>query len=540
MAALTCFAALLFAVCTQGFVLPEHEQFAFLGNEKVGANNEDFATPEAQQQIPKKIAIIGSGITGAVAALRLYEGFRLRTPADEIPVITVLERNPIIGGRITQAYAYNNPLLPVDSCAATFSIRDSCIASSATSVGLLIQPLGLNQPQAGVAVWDGEKIVGLVEETGFRSPNLWSFFRKMRWYNRYGNTPWEFQNEVLRVRLEFDQLLPPSVIGNGQVPVVQTNLSQVLINAGLKGYEQDSLCAANEGVELKIPPGKKANRFYQEVAIAGEIERFFDDVTVLNVLELYLGFEEANLISIEGGNLRLIERLLKLSSLDVRVESEVQKIERVGTGLEVTVVPSNDVPPYIENFDAVVLTTSLELANLTIEPPLGDIPGLKQKYENSFITHFTTGSLLNASYFNLTRLEPQNILTTANDGDAGIVPAFYSLTLLRQIVHPEDPTKVENLYKLVSRDEVLFEEIVKYLKADSKEQPISWIDRQPLPRSVPVLDPSEGSCRSVLEQIEIAPGLYYAGGGEQVIASAEFGCRMGLNAANLVLAGGQR
>lgn len=37
-----------------------------------------------------------------------------------------------------------------------------------------------------------------------------------------------------------------------------------------------------------------------------------------------------------------------------------------------------------------------------------------------------------------------------------------------------------------------------------------------------------------MENFEIAPNIFYAGGGEQVNTSAEFGCRMKRNAAVLI------
>jgi hypothetical protein len=123
---------------------------------------------------------------------------------------------------------------------------------------------------------------------------------------------------------------------------------------------------------------------------------------------------------------------------------------------------------------------------------------------------------------------PQDILTNiASDHP----PSFFSLKLLKELANPDNPGQLENLYKLVTREEVPLADIEQYLEHPE----ITWIDRQPLPQSVPVLKDDGDKCRSFLEKIEILPGLYYAGGGEQVVASAEFGCRMGANAADLVL-----
>lgn len=520
---------LWFSVFATSFVLPSAEQIAWLDVESPSLTPTDAKADSGTQDIPKKIAVIGSGISGATAALRLHEGFRTQAPLGQQPLITVFEKRPSVGGRFTLTYAYNDPRYPVDTCAATFAIRDSCIATAAMSVGLLTEPFNLQNPDAGVAIWNGTHIVAPVEEAGFRNPLTWTLFRKLNWYQRYNDTPSQFQGIVQNVRGRFDQLLPPSTFDNAPVQLF-TNLSEQLDRAQLTGYEQTFVCAAGKGIKFTYPDLDKARRFAREVVAAGERERFFDDAARLSVLDFHLGYEAANRLFISGGNKRLPERLLRLATDDVRTESYVQKIERLGrSGLELTVVPSNEGIPYVEAFDAVVLATSLDLANLTIEPPLPDLPGLRQDYEDSFITHFTTSSLLNGAYFGVKDSMPQNILTV--DG-----APFFSLTLLRQIPNPNRNNEMQNLFKLISREEIQLEQIEKYL-TDSDDRPvITWIDRQPLQQTVPVLpDPHEKGCMSVLEQIEIAPNLYYAGGGEQIIASAEFGCRMGLNAANLVL-----
>ena len=63
----------------------------------------------------KNIAIVGSGITGAVAAYTIAEGYRSLGLPDQQPCITVLERNPIVGGRITEAYIKDDPKRPIDT-----------------------------------------------------------------------------------------------------------------------------------------------------------------------------------------------------------------------------------------------------------------------------------------------------------------------------------------------------------------------------------------------------------------------------------------
>ena len=55
---------------------------------------------EGPPRVAQRIAIIGSGITGASAAFTLAENARQNSKAI-VPLITIFEQNHIIGGRIT-------------------------------------------------------------------------------------------------------------------------------------------------------------------------------------------------------------------------------------------------------------------------------------------------------------------------------------------------------------------------------------------------------------------------------------------------------
>ncbi|KAK3696519.1 hypothetical protein LTR37_017937 [Vermiconidia calcicola] len=524
---------LFLAAAVRSLVLPSPEQFAFFQDDDPKEDVGTVFMSGKNSKLPQKIAIIGSGITGATAAYNLREGFRTRLPADQQPSITVFERNLIVGGRITQAFAYGDPRYPVDTCAATYSLSDSCISTTLLDIGLTTQQLEGAKPDSGFGVWNGKELVGFVEEDGFREPEFWSPFRTAKWFQRYGNAPWNLSEAVSTVRLSFDILLDARLPSTGG----ESNLTAAIEAADLNGYVQDFFCS---GDDRTFPDGSKGSLFVEEVAYAAERERFFASVLELNVLEYVLSYETARPVSVQGGNLRLIDRLLRLSTDDIRINTDVLKLERLNdnkTGL--TSLSSRGGLPIVETFDTVIVATSLELANITFEPLLPNVPGLKQEYKNSFVTHFTTPGGLNASYFNMNETMPQNILTTVSIDDVfdGIDLPFFSLTLLREITPPGATRATESLFKLVSREEIPDADIERFLAlpADSNQTLITWIDRQPLPRSVPVYEVKEDTCIEILEEIEIAPSVYYAGGGEQVVASAEFGCRMGQNSANLIL-----
>ena len=281
-----------------------------------------------------------------------------------------------------------------------------------------------------------------------------------------------------------------------------------------------------------------------EVLTAAQRERFFGSIHDLNVLEFLFGYENQLESAVDGGNLQLIDRLLRIATDDIKLGTEVKTIERQLTGdIMLKTESTTDGSTSEEVFDAVIIATSIDRSRMKFDPPLDNVTGLGQKYRDSFVTHFTTTSLLDPSYFNRTGQMPQNVLTTQSIDDVfdGDEPLFFSLNLLRMIQTPKDAAIQEYLFKIVSRKEIPDSEIEKMLSkpTPSTKKTITWIDRRPLPQSIPITVADSNQCKTVLEKIEIAPNVYYAGAGEQIIGSAEFGCRSGANVANLILDGEQ-
>lgn len=99
--ALLLFAAVLFVLQVHSFVLPDIEQFALRFVEE---DAKEALQQSQDRTCSRNIAIVGSGITGAITAFKLHEGFRRQFLPDQQPCITVFERNPIVGGCVTEAY----------------------------------------------------------------------------------------------------------------------------------------------------------------------------------------------------------------------------------------------------------------------------------------------------------------------------------------------------------------------------------------------------------------------------------------------------
>ena len=346
---------------------------------------------------PQRIAIIGSGITGAAAAFELAENGRLRREGK--PLITIFERNLIIGGRITTTQVYNDPRMTIDTCAATFEqIVDTCISQLATSVGLT--PEAFQPTQAGVGIWNGESFVGFIEDEGFRDPMTWTPARQARWFQRYGNVPWDFSQRVSKEKLSYQQL------GVQQF----TSLAEEVERNSFRKLVRGGIC------ENKLLDCKEAEQqlFLKEVVDAGVRERFFGAYGQLNGVDAVLGLSTENgLASVSGGNLRLIDRLVKLSGTNVELGATVKKLKQNTNGNWTLNFLQENVLKSLE-FDAVIIAAPFGLSNVTFEPTLQPefTEGLNLSYIDTYVTHFTTPTRLNASFFNLSGPAPQSILTT--------------------------------------------------------------------------------------------------------------------------------
>ena len=91
------------------------------------------------------------------------------------------------------------------------------------------------------------------------------------------------------------------------------------------------------------------------------------------------------------------------------------------------------------------------------------------------------------------------------------------------------------LYRVVSKHEISSRDIGHLFGYDApndaalKELGVSWVKRAVWPYT---FKPFDGQ-RS-LDDLQILPGLYYAGAGEDLVTSLELSCRMGRNAAELL------
>ncbi len=480
----------------------------------------EFAGLEGPPRVTQRIAIIGSGITGASAAFTLAENARQNSKAI-VPLITIFEQNPVIGGRLTTTQVYDEPELTIDTCAATFdTLTDTCIGGLARRVGLTATPVQLRDN--GTAVWNGSSFVGFVEDAGFRDYNTWSPFKQARFGLRFGKSPAAAGQSTVETNY---RTLGKSVF---------TSLSDELELRELNETVLKGACETKSGFCLRDAGG---DRWRREVIEAGVRDRFFGDADELNELNSVLGLSsETSLSSVDGGNLRLIDRLIKLSGARLVLGSKVNAIE-LDRQKQWNITTTVDGGVKDIAFDKVIIAAPLLLAAISVSPEI-TVPLID--FADTVVTHFTSKQGISAERFNSTLPVPQTILSSATATEAGNKAElpFFSFRLLDNNIVPTNrtiSTPGEKLYKIVSSRKLSDEEITSFLEpkeSANKENPIiTWINKEILHNSVPRLN----RALRLQGDIEVAKNLFYAGGGAQVTDTIEFGCRMGRNAARLIV-----
>ena len=200
----------------------------------------------------------------------------------------------------------------------------------------------------------------------------------------------------------------------------------------------------------------------------------------------------------------------------------------------------------MEVFDIVILTVPFQSNTIEIGPPFRTLqaPSLKQNntalppYVTRHVALFTSPNRLSPTYFKkpLNFTLPKDILTAPRpDSEHGI----FSITMPRRVLGPwpcdcDCDDESEYIYRTISSRPIPEQEFVRlrgHEPTPEGDVPLqdtgrSWVHRQIWPYTRPKF-----SKHLLLDNIEIAPDLYYTAAGEQVASTMELSCRMGLNVA---------
>lgn len=484
-----------------------------------GAHKKQVPLAEPGPTTTPRVAIVGAGIAGASTAFRLNELTKLSSSID----VTIYESEPNVGGRVKSISPENSPQV-AEAGATHFSTQDWCVMTAMESAGLKERwPDPLALPKS-TGLWDGTELRTAPKCNGKYS-SLWDHARSF-W--KHGISPWRLRRSVLS-NLEkwksFASLTP--TFDSAVKELDQVGLTELVLDS-----------AENYLKNLSITP-----RFLAEVVqpcTRAQLSQNLADVRALSAL-VATGASKAT--SIEGGNTRLIERMIELSGADLHLDSRVVRIGR-GHNRRYRLSVSRNGIEYTPDsrhaeFDAVVFaaplqSSKIDLSGLGLESTASLVP-----YVETHVTHFASSAKVSPKFFDhgLNVSIPDYLLTTTSPShDPDLLSLRRStIRIGRGCLSGNKCSHFDtmNLYRVFSRHRIEDSDLVRMIGRQLEDGPelsnhgISWVHRQSWPQAFPRYNKHH----RLLENIEIGPKLFYLSGAEEIVSSMEMSCRMGDNAA---------
>ena len=472
-----------------------------------------------QAPLPAKVAIIGAGIAGASAAYHLcdqygHAGFE----------VTIYEANSQVGGRIKSAKVYDGAYAQqVETGARSFYADDECVQSLIDDTGLRRKLEPHYRVRKSVGVWDGASFIFRCE--GDLKGRTWTDWARYAW--RYGlsvNNMRKWLSEKLPL---FQRLLGRWEYANRSIP---EDIEKLGLTAELKTDAWSFL------QNLTSPD------FSREIVQATTRAWYGQNLATMHGLAALAAINPAPTDSvINGGNHKLIERLIRLSDIDLHLDSIVTKIQtsRVRKYRLTVKTPShhhNQPSPGKEeaDYDAIIIAAPLQMANIEFDIDIKTATSSPRPYASRHVTHFTSSNLLSPACFNLATGSslPSNIYTTSSTDLPS--PPFFSIEhSLASFGLDGCIARSENLYRIVTASPLLNSTILTLLGQDSdralEDAGVRWVHREEWKHAF-----LEYGGSTMLDNIQIADGIFYVGFGEEVVSSLEMGCRMGRRAADLL------
>ncbi|KAK4073909.1 Prenylcys_lyase domain-containing protein [Trichoderma simmonsii] len=498
---------------------------------------------EAKSSGVRNIAIIGAGAAGSSAA------YHLRQYADEADVkvnITIFEKTGRIGGRTLTVSAFDDPLQPIELGASIFVAVNYIMYNGTKNFNLSI---GANYRTASsqddiTAIWDGDSFV--YETTDGTS--WWWDAGKLWW--RYGMSPYRAVNLVKEVVGKFLKLYEPPYFPFRSLTA--------------RAYELDLVKITAVTGEQFLAQHKIDESFSRHIIQAATRVNYASNLAYLHGLEAMVSFATDGAMSVNGGNWRIFDQMVKTSGAAVYHDTAVSSISFAKSKTsssapryEISTRSAEADPEVVGTiFDDVIIASPWQFSNIeagegVIKHHIEEIP-----YTKLHVTLFASPFKLHPDFFKLPpgSKAPSNVYTTLAEGEEPKEGAegvgktgFYSVSTLRTAVNPKT-NKTEFVYKIFSPkpvtpqflSDLLGVQVPDTFTAPAEEDrggdnqnsgvdPISWYYPHwfysypiELPR-VTFQDPILGS------------GLYYTSGIESFISTMETSALMGMNVARLIV-----
>ncbi|KAG4433756.1 hypothetical protein IFR05_010755 [Cadophora sp. M221] len=501
----------------------------------------------------KRVAIIGAGLAGATASYYLHDSIRELHDID----ITIFESSLKIGGRI-KSVKYRGRTIEIGAPAA--STHDWCFLRAMKDVVLAPKEPDWDWKfhiMRTVGVWNGAGFVS----TGPHEPRCSTWWELMKMVWREGRTAWLLRKVSLPHWVEVGKLmwkygLSPWTFERATLSDLKTwdsfgadlcsrqthtfgSLNSELRRAGLPGEVLGSAGSYFRSLNLSAA-------FLNEVIEPYARARFGQNLENVRGFAAEIAYREffSRSVAVSDGNYRLVDRLITLSRAHLNLNSRIKEI-RNGHSKRYSLLSEshsaeNTVVEQWEEFDAVVIATPLQLGgivfdgSLNIKLPLEPSPPFLERH----ITHFVSEHYPSPNFFNLSSSThlPNSILTTANNSN---IPDIFNIDSIGNVVRIDraycpspwlgepddcDATISEGIFRIISSDTIDNQILFKMIGSPSDFE-FPFLHRQVWP----FVTPAYVNHLLPIDDVELAPSLYYTGGGDDLFSSLEMSCRMGFN-----------
>ncbi|KAL6356642.1 hypothetical protein LRP88_10247 [Fusarium phalaenopsidis] len=478
----------------------------------------------------KNVAIIGAGAAGSSAAYYLQ---RYAEEENLAVNITIFEKTDRIGGRSLTVPAYGDESLPIELGASIFVAVNAILYNATERFQLPVsEPQRLEKGDI-TAIWDGINFVYQTEE----GSSQWWDLAKLFW--KYGLAPYKAKKIVDSMLEQFLQLYEPPYFPFKSLTqrAQEMGMTELTGITGEQGLAQGILQAATR-------------------------VNYASNLAYIHGLETLVSFATDGAVSVETGNWRIFEELVRASGSTIYRNTAVASIEvaqkKTETSSPKYVIStkdtnSQDATPeeYGVAFDNIILANPWQFGNIkagegVLDRQIDEIP-----YTKLHVTLFTSPLKLSPEFFGLKpgSKAPSSVYTTLREdeepkkGAEGVgSTGFYSVSTLKSVINPRTE-KLEYAYKIFSAEPVTAEFLSSLLgtkipdqiisaKGEDKDadtfEPISWYYPHVFysyPQELP---------RVTFEDPIVGDGVYYTSGIESFISTMETSALMGKNVARLV------
>jgi hypothetical protein len=487
------------------------------------ASSLDYQGPNESLE---RIAIIGAGIGGASAAFNIHE-LNVNLPPQSV---TIFESEFSVGGRVQSAYLYplEGGLKTIEDGATHFFADDWCLVSAMQQVGL--KPRDTSWLIAHLAEGNTRTDLRCNAES-----TSWKTLLRGRW--KYGQS-WGLLHSAVQSALQ-----SWNSFGAPHKGPFSSTLKE-LKTAGL----MENVCGRSTTYLNNLTISQELQMDMIQPCTRG---RFSDDLSDISGLSALIAAGKSNRISIDNGNSRLIERMINLSEAHLRLGflvtaispgfSRRYKLSITRSSLNEAVQEAAEDEDF--EFDAVILATPLsksriDTARLNLRQSTVQSP-LVQTHVTHFSSTIPLTSNLSVLPLDMNILKDMTVTTSSVAPNPNIWNIQRSSACFRRGCLPGDECdqcdEDSYLYRVHSRHYMQDKDILQTIGLDFDEGKklsdygIGYVRRRAWPYSYPQMDQERPN---IVDEVEIAPKLYYLNGAESILSSMEMSCRMGYNVAH--------